>query len=87
MVAALELASQNINVNAIGPGIVEETGLFQDIKANVERMEHLRRTIPLGRFCNPFRDLVPLAVFLASGDSDYMTGQTVYLEGGLLLVA
>jgi NAD(P)-dependent dehydrogenase (short-subunit alcohol dehydrogenase family) len=85
-VAALELAPHNVNVNALGPGIVEETGMFKDIEANPERMEQLRQTIPLHRFCNPIRDLVPLAVFLASDDSNYMTGQSLYLEGGLFLV-
>jgi 3-oxoacyl-[acyl-carrier protein] reductase len=86
MVAALELAPHNVRVNAIGPGVVENTGMFKDIEANPDRMEQLRSTIPLGRFCNPDRDLVPLAVFLASDESAYMTGQSVYLEGGLLLV-
>ena len=85
-VAALELAPHNIHVNAIGPGIVEDTGMFKDIEANPERMEQLRNIIPLNRFCNPMRDLVPVAVFLASSDTDYMTGQSVYLEGGLFLV-
>jgi 3-oxoacyl-[acyl-carrier protein] reductase len=85
-VAAAELAPY-INVNAVGPGIVEDTGMFQDIRANPQRMAELQRRIPLGRFCNPFRDLVPLVVFLASDDSDYLTGQSVYLEGGLLLGA
>lgn len=85
-VAALELAPHNIHVNAIGPGIVEDTGMFKDIEANPERMEQLRNIIPLNRFCNPMRDLVPVAVFLASNDTDYMTGQSVYLEGGLFLV-
>lgn len=85
-VAAAELAP-HINVNAVGPGIVEDTGMFQDIRANPQRMADLQRRIPLGRFCSPFRDLVPLVVFLASDESDYLTGQSVYLEGGLLLGA
>ncbi|MCZ7569820.1 MAG: glucose 1-dehydrogenase [Ardenticatenaceae bacterium] len=86
MVAALELSDYGITVNAIGPGIVEDTGMFQDIRANPAQMQRLQHTIPLKRFCNPTRDLAPLAVFLASSDSDYMTGQSIYLEGGLLLV-
>ena len=85
-VAAVELAPYNINVNAIGPGIVEDTGLFQDVRADAERLAQLTRTIPLGRFANPIRDLAPLAVFLASSDANYLTGGSIYLDGGLLLV-
>ena len=85
-VAAVELAPYNINVNAIGPGIVEDTGLLKDIQANPERLAQLTGAIPLRRFANPIRDLAPLAVFLASADADYLTGQSVYLDGGLLLV-
>jgi len=79
-ILANELSPFKINVNAIGPGmfITEMTEkLFEDkvMKDNLTRM------IPLRRFGNP-REVGLLAVYLASSASDYMTGQSLYIDGG-----
>lgn len=79
---ALEWARYNINVNAIGPGYVatEMTAMFFE---NETVRDKLLRSVPLGRLCSP-REVGLLAVYLASEASDYLTGQTIYLDGGIL---
>jgi len=79
---ALEWARYNINVNAIGPGYVatEMTAIFFENEAVRDK---LLSSVPLGRLCSP-REIGLLAVYLASEASDYLTGQTIYLDGGIL---
>jgi len=82
-VLAKEWAPYHINVNAIGPGYVvtEMTKKFlEDRKIHDE----LLRKIPLGRFATP-KDVANVALFLASPLADYITGQTIFVEGGRLL--
>jgi NAD(P)-dependent dehydrogenase (short-subunit alcohol dehydrogenase family) len=79
---ALEWARYKINVNAIGPGYVR-TGLTEPILKNETAREKLLNSVPLRRFGEP-REVGLLAVYLASEASDYLTGQTIYLDGGLL---
>ena len=80
---ALEWAPHGVQVNGIGPGFfpdpvtVGEAGYRQ-------RVEEAKRTIPLGRE-GRLREVGLLALYLASSASDYMTGQTLYLDGGLTL--
>ncbi|MCB1691905.1 MAG: SDR family oxidoreductase [Pseudomonadales bacterium] len=80
---ALEWASYGINVNAIAPGLYPEPNAISG-----ERREQLakwaKRAIPLGR-TGELREVGYLALYLASPASDYMTGQTLYLDGGLSL--
>ncbi len=78
---ALEWAPYNVHVNAIGPG------QFPDIvTAGPERFkqitERAQKNVPLGRH-GKLREVGLLALYLASGASDYMTGQTILLDGGL----
>jgi NAD(P)-dependent dehydrogenase (short-subunit alcohol dehydrogenase family) len=81
---ALEWGKYNINVNAIGPGMVE-TELTEKYLENKDLVaERLKRT-PLGRFSKPW-DIVGGALFLASNLSDYMTGQTLFIDGGRLIM-
>ena len=81
---ALEWGKYNINVNAIGPGMVE-TQLTKKYLENKDLVtERLKRT-PLGRFSQPW-DIVGGALFLASSLSNYMTGQTLFIDGGRLIV-
>ncbi|MBM3254319.1 MAG: SDR family oxidoreductase [Candidatus Omnitrophica bacterium] len=79
---ALEWARYNINVNAIAPGYVhtQMTSIYFDDDAVREKIV---KSIPLGRLCQP-REVALLAVYLASEASDYITGQTIYIDGGLL---
>lgn len=79
---ALEWARYNINVNAIAPGYVA-TGMTAMFFENQTMRDTLLRSVPLKRLCLP-REVGFLAVYLASEASDYLTGQTIYLDGGLL---
>ena len=88
----MEMAEHNINVIAICPGLVD-TELFDRLLRDVgaERgffdPEALRKamlkTVPMGRMIKP-REVADLAVFLASSESDGMTGQAITLSGGKL---
>ncbi len=80
--AAREWGQYGINVNIINPAI--ETRAFDAWKnARPEFVEALKEKIPMRRLGEPERDAGPLAVFLASPGSDYMTGSTFMLEGGM----
>ena len=82
---ALEWAPFNINVNAIGPGDFP-TSLTTKIHNDPQLKEQMLRCIPLGR-TGDVRDLGLLALYLASDASNYMTGQTIYLDGGELALS
>ena len=77
---AIELARFNINVNAIGPGMFD-TIMLGKMLNDEDISKRLLRTIPLRRFGRP-REIGLLAVYLSSDASDYMTGQTLYIDGG-----
>jgi NAD(P)-dependent dehydrogenase (short-subunit alcohol dehydrogenase family) len=82
-VAALALAPHGIRVNAIGPGTI----LTELAKAAVLGSDEARRKIlsrsPLGR-CGEPEEVASVAAFLASDDASYLTGQTIYPDGGRL---
>ncbi len=78
---ALELASSNIRVNTIAPSIVR-TEFSKPIWSNPEMLSKVAPDIPLGRIAEP-EDVAEMALFLASDTSSYLTGQTVYLDGGI----
>jgi meso-butanediol dehydrogenase/(S,S)-butanediol dehydrogenase/diacetyl reductase len=79
------LAPHGITVNGIGPGIVD-TPLWRRNALTLDgrSLDDYRSTIPLGRLSTP-DDVVPTAVFLASDDSDYMTGQLLMVDGGIVM--
>lgn len=79
---ALEWARYKINVNAIGPGYTP-TAFTAALLGEPKRREELLQSIPIKRLAEP-REIGLLAVYLASPASDYVTGQTIYIEGGLL---
>lgn len=79
---ALEWLPYNIRVNEIAPGFVE-TPMTQYLKKNREEYEWTLKRIPMGRWADP-KELVGAAIFLVSEASSYMTGQTIYLDGGWL---
>ena len=77
---AKELAPRNIRVNSINPGMIETEGLHATgFAANREAMAAVT---PLGRIGTP-EDIAPGVAFLASSDSAWMTGETLYITGGL----
>jgi len=78
---ALEWIRYNINVNAIGPGFVS-TELIEDFRDEKARKEVLK-AIPIRRFAEP-EEIAPMAVFLASDYSNYMVGEHVIVDGGLI---
>jgi NAD(P)-dependent dehydrogenase (short-subunit alcohol dehydrogenase family) len=80
---ALEWAPYGVHVNAIAPGIFPDPVTSGEQRAQ-ESAERAKRTVPLQRH-GQLREVGLLALYLASGASDYMTGQTLVLDGGLSL--
>jgi NAD(P)-dependent dehydrogenase (short-subunit alcohol dehydrogenase family) len=80
--AALELVDYNINVNMIAPGRIT-TEMTKDIMQNKGLKKSSLDCIPMNRFGKP-SDLTGAVLFLASDSSDYMTGQTLFIDGGWL---
>ena len=80
---ALEFAEHNIQVNSVSPGAIL-TDMNRHSLAQPGRTEWLLQHIPAKRIGEP-EDIVGAAVFLASPESDYVTGTTIYVDGGLLL--
>src|SRR5262247_884786 len=81
-VMALSLAPYGIRVNAIGPGSIM-TDILKAVATDKEAKRRLLARTPLGRIGEP-DDIASIAVFLASDDAAYVTGQTVYADGGRL---
>ena len=79
---ANDWAKYDILVNAIGPGWVS-TELTEPLRQDKERFTEITGRIPLGRWADP-EDLAGAAVFLASDASNYITGQTIFVDGGWL---
>jgi NAD(P)-dependent dehydrogenase (short-subunit alcohol dehydrogenase family) len=78
---ALELTPQGINVNAICPGAID-TDMTKGTKESGQ-LEHVLLRIPKGRIGQP-EDIANLAVFLASEESDYISGAAIVIDGGWL---
>ncbi len=81
-VMALSLADKGIRVNAIGPGSIMTDILKSVADDDAARRKILSRT-PLGRIGDP-EEIAGVAAFLASDDASYVTGQTIYADGGRL---
>ncbi|MBA5777293.1 SDR family oxidoreductase [Stappia sp. F7233] len=81
-VSALALAPYGIRVNAIGPGSISTDMLATVLEDEQARDKVLSRT-PLGRVGEP-REIAAVAAFLASDGASYVTGQTIYADGGRL---
>jgi NAD(P)-dependent dehydrogenase (short-subunit alcohol dehydrogenase family) len=80
---ALEWAPFGVQVNAVAPGLFPDPVTTGEA-GYAERLEHSRRVVPLGRQ-GRLREVGLLTAYLASRAADYMTGQTLYLDGGLTL--
>lgn len=76
---AKELASRGIRVNAIAPGFIK-TDMTDALKEDV--IQEMLKTIPLGYLAEP-KEISNLVNFLASEDSDYITGQVIQIDGGM----
>jgi NAD(P)-dependent dehydrogenase (short-subunit alcohol dehydrogenase family) len=81
-VMALGLAPYGIRVNAIGPGSIRTDMLKVVMSDEAARQRSLSRT-PMGR-CGEVEEVAAVATFLASDDASYITGQTIYADGGRL---
>jgi 2-deoxy-D-gluconate 3-dehydrogenase len=77
---AVEWGEYGINVNAIAPGMIE-TDLTRKRLENKEYRELFLRRTPLGRLGAPI-DLVGAVIYLSSDASDWVTGQTIVIDGG-----
>lgn len=78
---AIELAPYKIRVNALGPSLIITPGTLH-IQQNPELADKYRSVIPLNKLGVP-EDLIGASVFLASEASAFITGQTIYIDGGL----
>jgi len=81
-VMALSLAPYGIRVNAIGPGSIM-TELLETVMDDDEARRRILSRTPLGRIGEP-KEIAAIAAFLASDDASYITGQTIYADGGRL---
>jgi 3-oxoacyl-[acyl-carrier protein] reductase len=81
-VLARELGPKKIRVNAINPGPVETEGFHAAGIAGSDLIKDFTARTPLGRIGQP-NDIAPVAVFLASPDSGWLTGETLFAAGGL----
>lgn len=83
-VLAVELADHGIRVVAIGPGGTR-TGMMADALPGTPRGKRIEMRTPLRRMAEP-EEMAGVAVFLASSDASYITGQTIYVDGGRLVL-
>jgi NAD(P)-dependent dehydrogenase (short-subunit alcohol dehydrogenase family) len=81
-VTAISLASRGIRVNAIGPGTIM-TAVARAILTDQAAIDRMLSRTPLGRVGTP-EEVATIAVFLACEESSYITGQTIYPDGGRL---
>ena len=81
-VLAKELGPKKIRVNSINPGMVETEGVQSAGFIGSDFQKQLEAQTPLGRIGQP-EDIAPIAVFLASADSGWLTGETLLASGGL----
>lgn len=82
---ALELATHKIRANAIAPGAVKTAINLENFK-DPEEKEKIMRKIPYGR-PGKVEDIASAVVWLASDEADYITGETIYVDGGMELYA
>ena len=81
-VTAVALAPRGIRVNAIGPG-TNMTEMGKSVMASEEQRQRILSRTPLGRVGDP-EEIASIAAFLASDEASYITGQTIYADGGRL---
>ena len=79
---ALEVAKRGITINCISPGFID-TKMTQGLDENTKKL--ILEKIPLGKIGEP-RDISNCALFIASENSNYITGQTFHVNGGLTMI-
>ncbi len=80
--AALALAPHGIRVNAVGPGSID-TAMMAGVNSDPDAMKMVMSRTPLGRIGEP-REVGDVVAFLASDKASYITGETIYIDGGRL---
>ena len=78
---ARELASRNINVNVVAPGYID-TDMTKSLPDKVK--DEILKSIPMKKMCNP-KEVANLVLFLSSSLSDYITGQVINVDGGMVM--
>ena len=79
---AKELASRNININVVAPGYID-TDMTKSLPDRVK--EEILKSIPMKKIGNP-KEVANLVLFLSSNLSDYITGQVINVDGGMVMV-
>ena len=79
---SVDLGCYGINVNAVGPGMTRTT-LTKQLFSNQDMVKWFEEKIPLGRLSNP-EDIAPAILFLASDEARYITGETIFVDGGMI---
>ena len=79
---AVAMAPHGIRVNAVGPGSID-TAMMAGVNANPEAMKMVMSRTPLGRIGTP-EEVADVVAFLASDKASYITGETIYVDGGRL---
>jgi glucose 1-dehydrogenase len=82
---ALKIADKGIRVNGIAPGAIA-TDMNKEVLENQQKKEKKEQRIPVHRIGQP-QEIAKVALFLASEDASYITGTTIYVDGGLTLVS
>jgi glucose 1-dehydrogenase len=80
---AQEVAEKKIRVNGIAPGAIK-TDINKEVWSDPKKAEELLRLIPYGRIGEP-DDVAKAVVWLASDEADYVTGATLFVDGGMTL--
>lgn len=78
---AQEVATRNITVNCIAPGFIT-TDMTEKLSEDIK--DQMKKSIPMNRFGSP-QDVASLALFLASDEAGYITGQTITVDGGMIM--
>lgn len=80
---ALRYAKNRIRVVAVGPGAVQ-TPMNADFETNPQELRRVERAIPMGRIARP-EEIASVVAFLASDEASYITGQTLFVDGGFMI--